>query len=308
MRYQQMGAHGPRVSVVGLGGSLFGRVCDRRETCAIVDAALDAGITFVDTAEAYPGSEEALGYALEGRRERVVLLSKFGHPATHPDGGNGRRDVVRTSIEGSLRRLQTDHLDFYLMHFPDPETPIDETLEALHDEVERGTVRYAGVSNFAAWEVVEAQWVARSAGLSQLACVEERYNLLERDVEREITPMCRRYGLAIIPYMPLARGLLTGRYRRGDTPQPRSRLGNSTRAMRDDAFDRVEALEAFAAARGISLLQVAIGGLAAQPCVGPVITGATTPQQIVANAVASDWAPTAADLEQLSTLTGGQAA
>jgi aryl-alcohol dehydrogenase-like predicted oxidoreductase len=299
-----MGADGPTVSVLGLGGSLFGRVCDVRQTCAIVHAALEAGVTFVDTAEAYPGSEEVLGHALKGRRERVVLLSKFGHPSTHPDGGNGKPEVVRSSIEGSLRRLQTDHLDLYLMHFPDPETPIDETLEALHQEVQRGTVRYAGVSNFAAWQVVEAEWVARTGALSRLTCVEERYNLLERDAEREITPMCQRYGLAIIPYMPLARGLLTGRYRRGDTPTPRARLGGSRSALDDAAFDRVEVLQAFAAERGISLLELAIGGLAAQPCVGPVITGATTPEQIVANAAAADWVPTPDDLQQLRSLTG----
>ncbi len=304
MRYRQMGAHGPSVSVVGLGGSLFGRICDQRQTCAVVDAALDAGVTFVDTAEAYPGSEEVLGHALKGRRERVVLLSKFGHPASHPNGGNGRRAVVRASLEGSLRRLQTDHLDLYLMHFPDPETPIEETLGALHQEIQRGTIRYAGVSNFAAWQVVEAQWVAQSGGVSQLTCVEERYNLLERDAEREIAPMCERYGLAIIPYMPLARGLLTGRYQRGDTPKPGSRLGNTNRAMADGTFERVEALQAFAAERGISLLQLAIGGLAAQPCVGPVITGATTPEQITANAASADWVPTEEDMQRLRALSG----
>ncbi len=298
-----MGAGGPTVSVLGLGGSLFGRVCDQQQTCAIVDAALDAGVTFVDTAQDYPGSEEALGYALRGRRERVVLLSKFGHPQSHPGGGNGRAAVVSTSLEGSLRRLQTDHLDFYLMHFPDPETPIEETLGALQREIERGTIRFAGVSNFAAWQVVDAQWTARWNNLSQLACVEERYNLLERDVEREITPMCQRYGLSIIPYMPLARGLLTGRYRRGDTPKSGSRLGSTRRAMTDGTFERVEALQAFAAERGISVLQLAIGGLAAQPCVGPIITGATAPAQIAANAEAANWVPSADELQQLKTLT-----
>jgi aryl-alcohol dehydrogenase-like predicted oxidoreductase len=298
-----MGATGPTVSVVGLGGSLFGRACDPRQTSAVVDAALDAGVTFVDTAEDYPGSEEALGHALKGRRERVVLLSKFGHPQSHPTGGNGRAQVVRASIEGSLRRLQTDHLDLYVLHFPDPETPIEETLGALDREIARGTIRFAGVSNFAAWQVVEAQWAARCGGLSPLTCVEERYNVLERHVEREITPMCLRYGLSIIPYMPLARGLLTGRYRRGDTPKPGSRLGSTRRAMADGTFDRLEALQAFAAERGISLLQLAIGGLAAQPCVGPVITGATRPEHIAANAAAADWVPSAADVEQLDTLT-----
>jgi aryl-alcohol dehydrogenase-like predicted oxidoreductase len=303
MRYRQMGAGGPTVSVLGLGGSLFGRICDQPQTCAVVDAALDAGVTFVDTAEAYPGSEEALGHALKGRRERVVLLSKFGHPQAHPDGGNGRAEVVRASVEGSLRRLQTDYLDLYLLHFPDPGTPIEETLGALQQEIARGTIRFTGVSNFAAWQVVEAQWAARCAGLAPLTCVEERYNLIERDVEREVTPMCQRYGLSIIPYMPLARGLLTGRYRRGDTPSAGSRLGSTTRAMADGTFDRVEALQAFGAERGISLLQLAIGGLAAQPCVGPVITGATTPAHIAANAEAADWAPSADELEQLNRLT-----
>ena len=298
-----MGASGPTVSVLGLGGSLFGRVCDLRQTSAVVDAALEAGITFVDTAEDYPGSEEALGHALKGRRQRVVLLSKFGHPQSHPGGGNGRAEVVRSSIEGSLRRLQTDHLDLYLLHFPDPATPIEETLGALQQEIARGTIRFAGVSNFPAWQVVEAQWAARCGALSPLICVEERYNLLERDVEREITPMCQRYGLSIVPYMPLARGLLTGRYRRGDTPRPGSRLGSTRRAMADGTFDRVEALQAFAAERGVSVLQLAIGGLAALSCVGPVITGATTPEQIAANAEAAEWLPSADELEQLNVLT-----
>jgi aryl-alcohol dehydrogenase-like predicted oxidoreductase len=303
VRYRQLGAHGPTVSVLGLGGSLFGRACDPRQTSAVVDAALDAGVTFVDTAEDYPGSEDALGHALKGRRERVVLLSKFGHPQSHPHGGNGRAEVVRASLEGALRRLQTDHLDLYLLHFPDSGTPIEETLGALDREIARGTIRFAGVSNFAAWQVVEAQWTAKCVGLSPLVCVEERYNLLERNVEREITPMCQRYGLSIVPYRPLAGGLLTGRYHRGDTPKPGSRLGSTRRAMADGTFDRVEALQAFSAERGLSLLQVAIGGLAGLPCVGPVITGATTPEQIAANAEASDWVPSADELEQLDTLT-----
>jgi aryl-alcohol dehydrogenase-like predicted oxidoreductase len=306
VRYRQLGPFGPRVSVVGLGGSLFGRVCDVPQTQAVVDAAIDAGITFIDTAEAYPGSEEVLGPALHGRRQHLVVSSKFGHPFSHPRGGRGTREVVRASLEASLRRLQTDYLDLYLMHFPDPETPIEETLAALDELIRQGTIRWLGVSNFAAWEVVEAQWTARTRQLTQLVCVQNAYNLLERDIERDLQPVCARYDLAIIPYRPLAAGLLTGRYRRGDVPKPGSRLAGSTRLPSDDVFDRLEALRTFGAERGVSLLQVAIGGLAAQPCVGPVITGATTPEQIVANAAASDWLPSADDLAQLNALTSLQ--
>ena len=303
MRYIQLGGSGPTVSLVGLGGSLFGRTCDQRQTCAVVDAALASGINFVDTAEDYPGSETLLGSALRGRRHEVVIASKFGHPQSYPEGGNGAPVTVHASIERALDRLQTDYIDVYMLHFPDPMVPIAETLGAMHELVLQGKVRWLGVSNFAAWQIVEAQLTTRLLGNMPLLCVENRYNLLEREAEHDVLPVCRRYGLGMIPYPPLASGLLSGRYRRGTPPASNSRLAHRWSSMTEADFDQLEALISFAEVRTMTLLQVAIGWLAAQPNVGPVITGATTPEQIEANAAALGWAPTDDEFAELATLT-----
>src|SRR5438094_730510 len=204
MRYRQLGSFGPMVSVVGLGASHFGRVCDLGQSRAVVDAALDAGITFIDTAEAYAGSEDLLGQVLRGRRKDVVVSSKFGHPWTHPHRRRGTRQVVRASIEGTLRRLQTDYLDVYLMHSDDPETPLEETLDALHELVQRGSVRFVGASNFPAWKIVDAHWIAQTERLSPFVCVQHPYNLLDRAIERDVVPVCMRYGIGLVPAAPLA--------------------------------------------------------------------------------------------------------
>jgi aryl-alcohol dehydrogenase-like predicted oxidoreductase len=302
MRYRQLGSFGPTVSVVGLGASHFGRVCNLEQTRAVVDAALDVGITFIDTAEAYAGSEELLGQVLRGRRQDVIVSSKFGHPWTHPRGRRGTRQVVRASIEGTLRRLQTDYLDVYLMHSDDPATPLEETLEALHELVQRGCIRFIGASNFPAWKIVDAHWIARTEQLSPFVCVQHPYNLLDREIERDIVPVCTRYGVGLVPAVPLASGLLSGRYRRGEPVPPGTRVAARQPALSRELFDRLEKLECFASARGISLLELAIGGLAAQPCVGPVITGATTPDQIRANARAADWAPSAEVVAELNSV------
>ncbi len=290
------------MSHVGLGGSLFGRICDLQQTRRVVDAALECGINFVDTAEAYPGSEELLGSALLGRRQQVVLASKFGHPQDYPSGGAAARETVRGSIEGTLRRLQTDYVDIYMLHFPEPSSPIEATLAALEELVGEGKVRWLGVSNFAAWELVEAQLTAKFRGLVPLLCAENRYSLFDREIEHDVLPVCRRYELTLIPYSPLASGLLSGQYARDMPPAKTSRLAGRWSRLTDADFEKLDRLTAFAAARGISLLELAIGWLAAQPAVGPVITGATKPEQIRANAAAGEWCPSEADLAALRAL------
>ncbi|MCL6538287.1 MAG: aldo/keto reductase [Acidothermus sp.] len=313
MTYRQLGNSGLTVSTVGLGCNNIGRRLDVDATAAVVDAALDVGITFFDAADVYgssPGAcEEILGEVLRGRREHVILATKFGKPmrgAIFPESlARGSRRYIRAAVEGSLRRLQTDYIDLYQMHEPDPRTPIEETLEALDELVSEGKVRYVGSSNFAAWQVVDADWVARSAGLERFISAQNEYNLLNRDVERELVPACEHLGIGVLPYYPLASGLLTGKYRRDETPRT-GRLSEPTQQARLAAapWDVIEALSRFAAERGLSLLDVAIGGLAAQPGVASVIAGATSPEQVKANAHACKWEPTAADLQELDRITG----
>jgi aryl-alcohol dehydrogenase-like predicted oxidoreductase len=303
MRRLRLGDAGPTVSLVGLGGSLFGRSCDVRQTSNVVAAALATGINFIDTAEAYPGSEACLGSALRGRRHEIVIASKFGHPQSYPGGGGGAPGSLRAALENSLRQLQTDYVDIYMLHFPDPATPISETMTAMHDFVLEGKIRWLGVSNFDAWQVVDACSAARLNNLTPLVCVENQYNLLERGVECDLLPVCRQYTLGFIPHTPLASGMLTGRYGRDAPPAPSSRLARRWMQMQDADFDQLDRLRQFAAGRGISLLEVAIGWLAAQPRVGPIITGATTPVQIQANVAAAEWYPSAAELSQIQMLT-----
>ena len=300
MRYRQVGDSDLSVSVVGLGASNFGRYCDAEQARAVVDAALDEGVNFIDTAEAYPGSEDLLGPVLRGRRNRVILASKFGHPWNKPEAlRRGSRQLIVKSLEGTLKRLETDHLDLYLMHFPDPETPIDETLGALEEVIRDGKVRYAGCSNFAAWEIVEAEGAAHKHAESRFVCAEDRYNILERDVEETTVRVCLRYGTGIIAYSPLASGLLTGKYRRGEPHPPGTRLAIQKAAISDPMYDRIDDLCDFAAERQIGLLQLSLGGLIAFPGVTSVIPGATTPAQVRANIVAAQWEPSTEELADL---------
>jgi aryl-alcohol dehydrogenase-like predicted oxidoreductase len=303
VRYRPLGRSGLVVSVVGLGGNNFGRRIDGARSREVVDAALDAGINLIDTADVYGtgASEELLGAALDGRRERVVLATKFGMDmdgANGPDwGARGSRRYVRRAVEASLRRLRTDWIDLYQYHRPDGVTPIEETLEALDELVGEGLVRYAGSSNLAAWQVVEAEWQARDRGVTRFVSAQNEYSLLRRGAEAELAPACERHGIGILPYFPLASGLLTGKYRRGEPPPEGTRLHG--RELADDDLTRVEALERFAAERGRSLLDVAIGGLAAKPAVASVIAGATSAEQVRANAAAGEWEPAPADLAEL---------
>ncbi|WP_025616611.1 aldo/keto reductase [Salinispora cortesiana] len=316
MTYRRLGDSGLVVSAVGIGCNNFGRRVDLDGTRAVVEAALDSGINFFDTADIYgapPGSsEELLGQVLKGRREDVVIATKFGMDMdghNGPDhGARGARRYVMRAVEASLRRLQTDHIDLYQMHEPDPGTPIDETLAALDDLVTAGKVRYLGNSNFDGWQIADADWVASSRGRTRFISAQNHYSLLERGAEAEVVPACERFGLGLLPFFPLANGLLTGKYKRGEAAPSGSRLAGGGRyAARLAAanWDTIEALEGYAAERGLSLLQVAIGGLAAQPAVASVIAGATTPDQARANAAAGAWVPEAGDLAALRAVLDG---
>jgi aryl-alcohol dehydrogenase-like predicted oxidoreductase len=308
METRHLGDSGLVVGVVGLGGNNLGRPGTAAESVsgarALVGAALDAGITLFDVADVYGAprghSEELLGAALAGRRDRAVIATKFGvdmQGGNGPDfGARGARRYVRLAAESSLRRLGTDWIDLFQLHRPDPATPIAETLAALDDLVRAGTVRYAGLCNLAGWQLADASWVARTAHLAGPVSAQAQYSLLERDTEREVIPACRRFGLGLLPYFPLANGLLTGKYLRGRPPPEGSRLAGRTRLLADAPWDRIEKLRAFADERGISMTTLAIGWLAAQPGVGSVIAGATTPEQVAANAAAVTWRPAAEDL------------
>jgi aryl-alcohol dehydrogenase-like predicted oxidoreductase len=311
MRFRRLGNSGLAVSVVGLGCNAFGSTIDAARTREVVAAALDVGITLFDTADVYGklgGSEEILGKVLKGHRDEVVIATKFGREmrgANGPDwDARGARRYIVRAVEASLRRLDTDWIDLYLMHTPDPATPIEETLTALDDVVRAGKVRYLGNSKFAAWQVADADWVARSGGLNRFVCAENQYNLLQREAEAELVPACQRFAMGLLPYYPLARGLLTGKYRRGEPAPPGTRLASPQYfpLLVDAPWDTIEALEGFAAERGRSLLEVAIAGLAARPTVASVIAGATAPEQVRQNAAAGQWEPSAEDLATLNDL------
>jgi aryl-alcohol dehydrogenase-like predicted oxidoreductase len=302
------------VSVAGLGCNNFGTRLDRAGTTAVVDAALEAGITFFDTADYYGNgsSEELLGSALARRRDRIVIATKFGKltPVAGLSGGDPRW-VVR-ACDDSLRRLGTDVIDLYLMHAPDPATPIGETLAALNGLMEAGKVREIGCSNFSVEQLMEAVWVARARDLRGFACVQDEYSLLRRDAERELLPVCLRLGLAFIPYFPLASGLLSGKYRRGEAAPAGSRLGGAdgrplAEAVEVADIDRAEALRRAAESHGHTLLELALSWLAARPQVASVIAGATRPQQVRANVAATGaWELTDEELVEVDRLTLGR--
>jgi aryl-alcohol dehydrogenase-like predicted oxidoreductase len=309
--FRQLGDSGLTVSTVGLGCNAFGDRIDADQTSAVVSAALDAGVTLFDTADIYGSrageSEELLGKALGDRREDVVLATKFGmdmRGANGPDWGvRGSRRYIRKAVEASLRRLGTDWIDLYQMHEPDPATPIEETLAALDELVSEGKVRYVGSSNFAGWQVLDADWTARSSGLERFVSAQNKYSLYDRSAEAELVPACEQVGVGILPFFPLEYGLLTGKYRRGAAAPEGSRLESQSQRLEGADFDRIEALQHYAEKRGLSMLQVAIGGLAAQPAVASVIAGATKPEQVRANVEAGAWQPTVDDVEVLAELS-----
>jgi aryl-alcohol dehydrogenase-like predicted oxidoreductase len=302
---RRLGDSGLEVSVVGLGANNFGRRVDLDGTRAVIDAALEHGVTFIDTANIYGGSgasEELLGQALEGRRDRFVLATKFGMDMGDGRGPRGSRDYVQQAVEASLRRLRTDVIDYYWYHQPDGVTPVQETLGVLNELVQSGKVRAIGASNFSAQQLEEADRVAGSGSLTRFSAVQNEYSLLVRDAEREVLPACERLGIGFVPYFPLASGLLTGKYRRGQAAPPGTRLAARDRVASDEQFELVEALEEYARERDVSLLQVAIGALLAREPVASVIAGATRPEQVKANAAAAAWQPSHEDMAALDRL------
>jgi aryl-alcohol dehydrogenase-like predicted oxidoreductase len=312
MTYRPLGASGLMVSAVGVGCNAFGGRVGLDAVRGILDAADDTGVTFLDTSDSYGigQSEEMIGVALEGRRDRFVVATKFGSDMRGINGADrgarGSRAYVRRAVDASLTRLRTDHIDLYQLHFPDPVTPIEETLSVLTDLVREGKVRYVGCSNLAGWQIADADWTARTSGYARFVSAQNRYSLLDRDLEAETVPAAERFGLGVLPYFPLERGLLTGKYHRGAQAPSGSRAESGPAPWLDTAdWDRIEALEKYAEARGLSLLDVAIAGLAAQPTVACVIAGATTGDQVRANAAAIRWEPTSDDLAELDAITGG---
>jgi len=312
MEFRRLGESGLVVSVVGLGTNNLGMKLDDEQSREVVHAALDEGITLFDTSDSYGASEQRLGALLEGRRDDVVLATKFGSDVRNRGGDNGEdwdargsRRYIRRAVESSLRRLRTDWIDLYQLHRPDPSTPIEETLSALSDLVREGKVRYLGSSNFTGWQVADAEWTSRTRGHERFVSAQNEYNVLKRDVEDDLVPALEQYGIGLLPFFPLASGLLSGKYRRGEAPPQGSRIQAWGResVLTDAVFDVVERLEAFARARSISLLDVAIGGLAAQPAVASVIAGATSRAQVTANVAAGTWEPSLDDLAELDELT-----
>jgi aryl-alcohol dehydrogenase-like predicted oxidoreductase len=302
MRTRRLGSSDLEVTVVGLGCNNFGGRTDEAASRAVIDAALAAGVTFFDTADVYGNgdSEEIIGRALAGRRDQVVLATKFGGDFGDGQTARGSRTYIRKAVEASLRRLQTDRIDLYQYHRPDGVTPIEETLGALHELVEDGKVRAIGSSNFTAVMVEEAHSIAIQRKLTPYVSEQSEYSWLSRAAEAELLPTCERLGIGYIPYFPLASGLLTGKYRRGEPPPEGTRLHG--RELDEAKLDRVERLEAFASERGVTLLEVAIGGLLAQPSVASVIAGATKPEQVRENAEAGRWKPSDEDLAELHSL------
>jgi aryl-alcohol dehydrogenase-like predicted oxidoreductase len=306
MRYRQLGTSGLTVPVVGLGCNNFGSRLDLERTRAVVDAAIDQDVDLLDTADTYGnggGSETFLGEILKGRRDQVVLATKFGsRMGGNQEEARGSRRYIRRAVEASLRRLQTDYIDLYQHHRPDPKTPLEETVAALDELVVEGKIRYAGSSNYAGYRIADGDWIARGEHRARMISAQNHYSLLERGVEREVIPACLEHGVGMLPFYPLASGLLTGKYKRDGTAPEGSRLVGRTDWLTEEAFDKVEALEKLASERDLSLLDVAIGGLAAQPAVASVIAGATRPEQVMANVRAAEWEPTPDDLAAIDAI------
>jgi aryl-alcohol dehydrogenase-like predicted oxidoreductase len=307
MTLRNLGHSGLRVSLVGLGCNNFGQRMDLESSRAVIHKALDAGITLFDTADVYGGrggSETVMGQVLGDRRKDIVLATKFAMPMDDAEKKGASRRYIMTAVEASLRRLKTDWIDLYQQHRHDPLTPIEETLRALDDLVRAGKVRYVGCSNFTAAQMVEAQWAAKHLGLNAFISAQDEYSLLRRGLDKENLPVMQRYGLGLLPYFPLASGLLTGKHKRGgDTAGTRLAMSAFAGIMTDANFATVEKLEAFAKARGHTILELAFSWLAARPTIGSIIAGATKPDQIEANVKAASWTLSADDLAEIDKIT-----
>ena len=312
MEYRRLGDSGLLVSAVGLGTNNFAGRLNDEAARAVLDQAVDLGVSFIDVADMYgqgskegPGaSENQLGRLLAGRRTNFILATKFGQPMGESiyERGASRGWIVR-AVEGSLRRLRTDYIDLYQVHIPDQQTPIEETLRALDDLVRAGKVRWIGHSNFAAWQIADAEWTARTEHLARPISAQMHYNLLVRGIQDEVIPACRAFGLGVIPYFPLESGFLTGKYR--PNGEGKGRLAESARSgqvLTKENFERIERLEGFAAEHGHKLLDLAFGWLLSQQIVGSVIASASSPDQVRANVAAAEWRLSAAEMEEVAAL------
>ncbi|MCE9670486.1 aldo/keto reductase [Myxococcus stipitatus] len=309
MTYRRLGRSGLTVSTIGLGCNNFGTSVDLAGTRNIVSAALDAGVTLFDTSDSYEGSEDLLAQALGPRRRDVLLATKFGSNLKGENGedwgARGSRRYIRRAVERSLKTLRTDWIDLYQLHWPDPATPIEETLTALTELVREGKVRYIGSSNLKGWQVTDAEWTARTRGLERFISAQNEYSIIGRGVEEDLVPALEQHGIGLLPYFPLASGLLTGKYKRGVGTEGSGRIQRWKKMnplLSDQVFDVVEKVEAFARERSITLLDVAMGGLASRPTVASVIAGATSVEQVRANVRAGAWKPTAEDWAALEKL------
>ena len=311
MEYRNLGDSGLKISLAGLGCNNFGMRCDAEQTRAVVHRALDEGVTFFDTADIYGnrgGSEELLGKALGKRRREVVVATKFGMPmGAGPYERGASRRYIMAAAEASLRRLDTDYLDVYQLHQPDPDTPQEETLAALDDLVRAGKVRYLGNSNFSGWQVADADWISRTRSLAPYVSAQNQYNLLDRRIERDLLPACQKFGLGMLPYFPLASGFLTGKYRRGAEAPKGTRLAvmqpMAKQVMTEENFATLERLEEFARGRGHALVELAMSWLACQPVVSSVISGATRPEQVTENVKACGWKLTHEEMKEVDAIT-----
>ena len=312
MEYRNLGRSGLQVSVVGLGCNNFGGRLDEAQTKAVIDQCIDEGITMFDTSDIYGGrgkSEEFMGPALKPHRRNIVIATKCAAQMGEGPYWSGlSRKYIVEAVEASLRRLQTDYIDLFQVHFPDPKTPIDETLHALDDLVRDGKIRYIGNSNFKAWQVVEADWVSRSEHMSRFISAQNEYSLLQRGPEAELIPACEQYGVGLLPFFPLASGFLTGKYRPDQAAPEGTRLGGNSpagsRILNEGNFDMLVKLEKFAEDRGHSMIELAFSWLASKPVVGSVIAGATKPEQVTQNAKAADWRLTPEEMTEVDEIMG----
>jgi len=309
MEYRKLGNSGLKVSGIGLGTNTFGPRCDEKTSIAIVNQAVEAGINYIDTSNTYGrgDSEEFIGKAVKGQRSRVIIGTKFANPmGDGPNDRGGSRYHIMNALEASLKRLKTDYIDLYQMHVPDPTTPIEETLRTLDDLVRSGRVRYIGCSNFAAWQLCEALWTSKVNNLQSFVTVQPRYNLFDRRIETELVPCCQDYGIGVIPYSPLAGGLLTGKYHKGEAP-PEGRLSGqmsqATGLFSEANWGKLTKWEAFATEHGHTMGELGIAWLLAKPWLSTVIAGARKIEQVSANVAAAEWKLTAEELAQVEAIS-----
>jgi aryl-alcohol dehydrogenase-like predicted oxidoreductase len=311
VEYRNIGNSGLQVSLLGLGGNNFGRQVNAAETAAIVEKCIELGITFFDSADVYGnrgGGEECLGAALKPHRRDIVLATKAaGNMGEGPYWSGASRRYLMDALDASLRRLDTDYIDLFYVHFPDPKTPIEETLRALDDMVRSAKVRYIGCSNFSAWQLVEAASTSRTQHLERFICAQNQYSLLDRGLEAQLAPACLKYGIGVVPFYPLASGLLTGKYRSTEQPPEGSRLSRNlpiySGVLERANFDTIAALQKFAEDRGHTIIELALGWLASQPFVSSIIAGATRPDQVEENARSLGWRLTPEELAEVDAIT-----